>query len=64
MEMDEEQQLDWKAMKELVLRRKQVEFPPKLEAFLKENGVVLRPVIVVSSDGSMAQAQITIDLAG
>jgi len=54
---------DWRAMRDLLLRRKQVEFPPKLEAFLKENGVVLRPVIVVSNDGSMAQAQITIDLA-
>ena len=52
------QQVDWRTMKEVVLRRKVQE----LQQFCQENGIVIKARILVSDNGDVAQAVPYIDL--
>lgn len=60
---EETNSIDWRAVRSVLLRRKQVEFAPELDELCKRHGVVLRAIIVPSNDGQFAQAKITVELA-
>jgi len=55
---DQGHQMDWRTMKETILRRKAQE----LQQFCQEHGIVLKARILVSDNGDVAQAVPYIDL--
>ena len=61
--MGEMSDVDWRTVRAVLLRRKQAEFLPEFDELCKKHGVILRAIIVLASDGTMAQAQIQVDLA-
>jgi len=62
--MGEQEHIDWRELKAAELQLKGNRLLQELDKLQKELGVMLKPVIVVSPDGSQASAQITIELIG
>ena len=58
----EDSRVDWRQLRNVELKSKGDEFARALQELQLRHGVRLKPIIVVSQDGTQATAQLTVEL--